>query len=144
MTLSQLISILSASVAPVTLISGVGLLMLSMNNRYARVIDMSREIVRELDSKNSNRAATVKQLRIFFRRAQLMRSAIFFGAVSIFFVALTMGTLFLTQLFGVQSSYVGLLAFALSLASLTVSIGFYIRDISVSLQALKLELSEYL
>ena len=38
-SVAQLIRILTASIAPVIVISGVGLLLLSMTNRHVRVID---------------------------------------------------------------------------------------------------------
>jgi Protein of unknown function (DUF2721) len=46
---AQLIRILSASIAPVIVISGVGLLLLSMTNRYNRRIDSALDLVKDLD-----------------------------------------------------------------------------------------------
>jgi hypothetical protein len=46
----QLIRILSASIAPVIVISGVGLLLLSMTNRYGRVIERARDFIKDLDA----------------------------------------------------------------------------------------------
>ena len=42
--METLIRILHASISPVALISGVGLLILSMTNRFARVTDRLREL----------------------------------------------------------------------------------------------------
>ena len=44
MQFNELMSILQAAVSPVILISGVGLLILSMTNRFGRVVDRSRQI----------------------------------------------------------------------------------------------------
>ena len=46
--LPQLIPILAASIAPVIVISGVGLRLLSMTNRYSKVIDRARELIKDL------------------------------------------------------------------------------------------------
>jgi hypothetical protein len=42
MLLNDLMTTLQLSIGPVILISGVGLILLSMSNRFARVIDRSR------------------------------------------------------------------------------------------------------
>jgi uncharacterized protein DUF2721 len=46
---TELVGILSASIAPVIVISGVGLLVLSMTNRHSRVIDRVRELTKDLE-----------------------------------------------------------------------------------------------
>jgi hypothetical protein len=45
--LRDVVPLLQASVSPVTVISGVGLLILSMTNRYGRVIDRVRTLLKE-------------------------------------------------------------------------------------------------
>ncbi len=50
MPTSSVIQILTASIAPVIVISGIGLLLLSITNRYGRAIDRARLIMRELQS----------------------------------------------------------------------------------------------
>jgi hypothetical protein len=47
-TVAELIPVLQVAVGPVILVSGVGLLLLTMTNRLARVIDRSRLLYREL------------------------------------------------------------------------------------------------
>jgi hypothetical protein len=54
---AQLIRILSASIAPVIVISGIGLLLLSMTNRYSRVIERARELIKDLDATKEKPAA---------------------------------------------------------------------------------------
>jgi hypothetical protein len=46
----DLAQLLQSSIAPVTLISGAGLLLLSMTNRYGRAIDRIRVIVKEVQN----------------------------------------------------------------------------------------------
>src|ERR1039457_3922044 len=48
MPIHAVVQILTASIAPVIVISGVGLLLLSITNRYGRVIDRARLLMREL------------------------------------------------------------------------------------------------
>jgi hypothetical protein len=48
MPTTSVVQILTASIAPVIVISGIGLLLLSITNRYGRAIDRARLIMREV------------------------------------------------------------------------------------------------
>ena len=54
METSDLVYAFQASVSPVVLISGVGLLLLSMTNRLARAVDQSRNIASLRKSSDPN------------------------------------------------------------------------------------------
>jgi CHASE3 domain sensor protein len=141
----QLIRILSASIAPVIVISGVGLLLLSMTNRYSRVIDRARDFIKDLDAieDDARRRLLVEQIRIIYRRARFLRLAIILGTISIFFVAITVRALFAGQVVGVGADYVSVPCFGLCLLSLLGSLYFFIKDVSISLTALELEIEPY-
>lgn len=143
---AQLISILSASIAPVIMISGVGLLLLSMTNRYSRVTDLARDLVRglEADRESLRPELLVEQVRITYRRARILRLAIILGSLSILFVAITVLSLFAEQVLGVAVDYFSVPFFGLSLLALLGSLYLFIRDLGVSLSALELELGSYI
>ena len=63
-----------------------------------------------------------------------------YASWSIFFVSLTILSLFAEGVLGLRLDYVSLPFFALCLVSLVISIFYSIRDITVSLTALELEL----
>ena len=42
--LTEIVSVLQVAIAPVILISGVGLLLLSLTNRFGRAVDRTRQI----------------------------------------------------------------------------------------------------
>lgn len=141
----SVVQILTASIAPVIVISGVGLLLLSISNRYGRTIDRVRLLARELsvsDPESARRRRLSDQLRVTNERAHMLRSSMLYGSVSIFFVSLTILSLFAEQLLGLQKDFVALPFFALCLISLVVSMYYSIRDITVSLEALELEVQE--
>jgi hypothetical protein len=142
---AQLIRILSASIAPVIVISGVGLLLLSMNNRYSRVIELARDLVKDLDITQEpvRHELLVEQVRIIYRRARILRLAIILGSCSILFVAVTVLSLFAGQLLGAGLDYLSVPCFGLSLFALLGSIYFFIRDVGISLTALELEIGSY-
>ena len=140
-----LVTILSASIAPVIVISGVGLLLLSMTNRHSRVIDRTRDLVREVDGvqEESRRASLVEQVRIIYRRARYLRLAIVLASLSILFVAITVLLLFASQILGFAVEALAIPCFGLSLVALIGSLYFFIRDVGLSLAALELETAPY-
>ena len=84
MTLDQIVPVLQLSIGPVIVISGVGLVLLSMTNRYNGVVTRFRKLAestREDPDHESPRAS--HQLRILFRRARLLRLAIALASTSL-------------------------------------------------------------
>ena len=141
----SVVQILTASIAPVIVISGVGLLLLSITNRYGRAIDRARLLARDLsesDRESARRRQLSEQLRLTNERAHVLRSSMLYASTSIFFVSLTVLSLFAEQLLQLQRDFIALPFFALCLISLVVSMYYSIRDITVSLSALELEVSE--
>lgn len=143
--ITEIVGILAASIAPVIVISGIGLLLLSMTNRYSRVIDRSRELTRDLGTARepTRRELFLAEVRILYRRARILRRAIILSSVSILFVGMTVFSLFAAQLLKVRADYVSIPSFGLSLIALIGSLYFFIRDVGVSLMALELEIAPY-
>jgi hypothetical protein len=144
MPTASVVQILTASIAPVIVISGIGLLLLSITNRYGRAIDRARELMRDLDSGDEGSAGVrhlEEQLRHTHQRARLLRGSMIYASVSIFFVTLTILTLFADQVLQLHVDFVALPFFALCLITLVISIYYSIRDITVSLAALEMEMS---
>ena len=141
----QLVQILPASIAPVIVISGVGLLLLSMTNRYGRAIDRARDLVKDLEASldEPRRRLVTEQIRIIYRRARSLRTAILLSSLSILCVAVTVLALFAGLVAGVTADYVAVPCFGLSLILLLGSLYFFIRDVMYSLTALELEVGPY-
>jgi hypothetical protein len=140
MTLHELIPVLQVAIGPVILISGVGLLLLSMTNRFGRVIDRTRQLVEAWQRAPELHAARAAQLAILAKRARLIRAAIALAAVSALLAALLIITLFLAawQRFDSAWPVVGL--FMACLGALIGALVCFIMDINVSLAALQLEI----
>ena len=139
----ELIPVLQVAIGPVILISGFGLLLLSMTNRYGRVIDRSRELSRQLRRDGeAERARLLLEVNVLYRRARVVRVTIIFAIVSILLAALLIITLFLTALFNWEVALLISLIFILCMASLMTSLGFFIYDVQLSLSALKMELDD--
>ena len=141
-TPNSLITSIQLSVSPVILTSGVGLLLLSMTNRFGRLIDRTRLISRELRTcSTAERPMLEEQLGILFRRAMVMRVAIVLAIACILGVSLLIFAIFMTGSLGprwtrvvISSLFVG------SIGALTISVLALLKEILLSLEALKLEI----
>jgi Cu/Ag efflux pump CusA len=141
--LSELVPVLQTAVGPVILISGVGLLLLSLTNRFGRAVDRTRQLLRETrGAVEHDRQRLAAQVQNLYRRAQLIQRAIIFGAISLLFAAVLIITLFFTALMKMESAIVISLLFICCLISLIISLIAFIMDIRLSLQALKLEMGD--
>jgi len=144
MHLEQIVPILQLAIGPVIVISGVGLLLLSMTNRFGRIIDRSRILA---VSKHKGSAADGihnidEQLQIMTRRARLLRAAIAFVSISLLLDSLLIITLFLVELIGFNGTLLIITLFICCMLALIIGLLYFIADINVSLAALKLETSQ--
>ncbi|MGO8835794.1 MAG: DUF2721 domain-containing protein [Limisphaerales bacterium] len=139
--IEKIIPMLQVAIGPVILISGVGLLLLTMTNRLGRAIDRVRQLTRELpDRTGREREQTLAQVAILYRRARMIRLSITLAALSALLASALIITLFLTALLQWESGLLASLIFIACMGALFASLVAFIRDINLSLQALKLEL----
>ncbi|MFY9227090.1 MAG: DUF2721 domain-containing protein [Blastocatellia bacterium] len=145
--INEVTKILQTAISPVVLVSGVGLLVLSMTNRFARTTDRARALAREIEEKNiaTDDVNNLKaQIGILYKRSKILMFSISFAIASIFFVSLLIIALFSASLLGLHINIIITIFFVLSLISLTISLVLFIKEISLSLKALKLEIKELL
>jgi hypothetical protein len=139
--LNELVPVLQTSVGPVILISGVGLLLLSLTNRFGRAVDRARQLLREMRGSTGDvRQRLACQVENLYQRARLIQTAVVFSAISILFAAVLIITLFFTALLKLELAVIISAFFICCLVSLICSLIAFIMDIRLSLQALKLEL----
>ncbi len=137
---TELIPVLQTAIGPVILISGVGLLLLSMTNRLGRTIDRARSLAATLERhKDEARARTSAQLAILWRRARLLRLAITFAAMSALSAAVLIIIIFLAALLRMEVAWLIGVLFMFCMAALIASLLVFIHDINQALAALKLE-----
>lgn len=135
MPLPEVISRLQLAVSPVILISGVGLLLLSITNRYGRVIDRVRVLGDALRRADQQPPHLRCQLDILMRRAGLLRTSITYGVVSLICASLLIIGLFLFSDAGLLVT----VTFSACMASLILSLAVFMVDINASLRAVKLD-----
>ena len=140
-SVAQLIPVLQTAIGPVILISGIGLLLLTMTNRLGRAIDRARILVGSLpNTAEVKEEKIVAQLRILWGRARMIRLAIALASVSALVAAILVIVLFCTALWQIESAWIIVVLFMVCMVSLIGSLVIFIRDINQSLAALKLEL----
>ena len=129
---SELIPVLQVAIGPVILISGVGLLLLTLTNRYGRTIDRSRQLVGELrECTEAHRNRLEGQVPILYRRARLIRMSILLAGVSVLLASVLIIVLFLTALWKLEVGLLISLLFIACMVSLSGSLVAFIRDINL-------------
>lgn len=134
--------ILQLSITPVALISGVGLLLLSMTNRLGRVIDRARDVGKAAAALPEDPDAAA-EIRVLFRRARLLQLAIALVATSIFTAALMIAAIFLMHVATAGLARAVLALFGACLACLVTSLALFLADIFLSIRWLRLSLGRY-
>ena len=135
MPLEHVIPVLQVAIGPMILVSGVGLILLSMTNRFGRIIDRAREIAH---SHHENGSA---QLHILLRRAAILRGDITLAVLSALLAALMIIALFVGTVLHMPVVPVVVTLFIACMLSLIVSLLLFIADLNLSLAALKLEVN---
>lgn len=140
---SELIPVLQVAIGPVILISGVGLLLLTMTNRFGRVIDRARILAGMLHEVDlADPEPILKQINIMSCRARLLRVAIIMGTISVLLAAILVIVLFFIALLRLEAAWLIGALFIGCMAALIYSLVEFIRDLNYSLLALQLELGE--
>ena len=140
-SLHEIIPVLQTAIGPVILISGIGLLLLTMTNRLGRAIDRVRQLARDLDTLTGpDRDPVLAQVVIIYRRARLLRVTIALAGLSVLLAGVLIIALFLSALLHWDQGLPVSMIFIACLGALIVSLATFIYDIHLSLVALKMEL----
>jgi len=140
-TVAGLVPILQTAIGPMILISGVGLLLLTMTNRLARVLDRARAIAPLMPAASAEEAALIdRELCVLWRRARTVRIAIALVAGSALAAALLIIVLFFTALLQLEIAWLIATLFVVCMLCLISGLIAFIVDVNLSLATLTLEL----
>lgn len=145
MNADDLARLLSGAVSPMLVISAAGLLLLSMTNRYGRVIDRARSYTSRwstLDPMSSEAMAVREELKVVWERAGVLRLAITLSTASVLGVVITVLGLFLQLIIHWPVGSLVAVCFGVSLVLLGASVLAFIRDMTISLRALAHEIKQ--
>lgn len=119
---------------PALLFSATSLILLAYTNRFLTIATIVRSLKQTYDQKeSSNTLLEIKNLNL---RLTLIRYMQLFGVLSLFLSVFAMLLLFIDQ------KLAGIYLFGLSLLSLLISLGISFWEISISVNALRLHLSD--
>lgn len=138
----QLVPILQLAIGPVILISGVGLLLLTLTNRFGRLLDRARALNRDNPASPAVAADVRAQISILHRRSSILRLSIILGAITVLLVPVLILVLFLSALLKLEAGWLIVAIFCLSQISLFGSMLAFIQDMNLALEAVRLEIRE--
>jgi len=137
--------ILQYSISPVVLISAVGLMLLTLTNRFGRAIDRCRDLTRTIDgAKASAREPYREQLRIVVRRARWLQNSIVLVVASLILSCLMIFLMFLKILAGWPVGGAIVVAFGLDVLALIGSLVYFVLDLFFAVEALEIEVGRCL
>lgn len=137
--------ILQFSISPVVLISSVGLMLLTLTNRFARTIDRSRALGSAIDAAAPEaRAPYQEQLRIVLRRAHWLQNSIVLVVVSLILSCLMIFLMFLKILAGWPVGGAIIAAFGLNVLALIGALLYFVLDLRYAVSALEIEVGRHL
>lgn len=119
---------------PALLFSATSLILLAYTNRFLTIAQIVRGLKKTYDIEYSK--SILLQIKNLNLRISLIRWMQLFGVLCLFLSVFSMLVLFLEQ------QFVGIILFAASLLSLLISLGISFWEISISVTALRLHLSD--
>jgi len=139
-SIGEFVPVLQTAIGPVILISGIGLLLLTMTNRMGRIIDRSRALLTGLDASEEGSAATInRELTILWKRARYIRMSILLATLTCLGASVLIILLFISVLITLDTSLVIASLFIGGMVSLCLSLVFFLLDVNLTLAALKIE-----
>ncbi len=141
MLLNDLIGTLQLAIGPVILISGIGLIILSLTNRFGRIVDRTRQLsVEYRNTSETDQKRILLELEILTVRAKVIRGSNFLAVLSVLLVSFIIIGLFGSALYHFTMTYILIILFISSIISLILSLFLFIYDLDLSLKALWIEL----
>jgi len=134
--------LLAAAVTPLVLISGVGLILLSLVNRYSHAIDRTRELYNTPKDDNTVFQKRQLQVRHMYKRCTILKKSIGFlitcVACSGFIILLSV----IQQIININFEIFKIILLFIAILSLVLSILMFFVDIRLSMTALDIELGK--
>jgi hypothetical protein len=131
--------VIQLAVAPVFLLSGIGIVLTVLTNRLARVVDRARKLE---EAARAGAAETLEErrqeLRIMARRTRLMNHAITLSTCSALLVAVVVVLLFLAAFLDFNATLAVAGLFILAMLSLIGALLLFLREVFLAIKALKI------
>ncbi len=130
---------LSDALAPVTLISGVGLLLVSMSARYCHATSRIRQLLAERKEESEDFHEEIDQsIDLIYKRARLLKTGILTLMISAAFSSLQVLVIVIERLFSLDLSLMKSTMLLASVIFIVISSCIYVSEVQVSVKALGL------
>lgn len=130
---------LSDALAPVTLISGVGLLLVSMSARYCHATSRIRQLLAERKEEPEDFHEEIDQsIDLIYKRASLLKTGILTLMISAAFSSLQVLVIVIERLFSLDLSLMKSTMLLASVIFIVISSCIYVSEVQVSVKALGL------
>jgi hypothetical protein len=133
----DIVHLIQSAVAPVFLLSGVGVTLGVLTNRLARIIDRARALEKEFDRSGPQADELRTNLKTLARRAHYINTAIALSSVSALFVALVVIFLFASAFVPVDLSVTIAVLFVASMLSLTAAFVAFLIEVRIATASLR-------
>lgn len=139
---ADILRTIQAAIAPVVLISAIGLLLLTLTARLGRIVDRSRLLAAERRAGGGTEALARidDQLTILSGRARLVRLAVALSATAIGLSGVLVVVLFVSMLLQVNVALIAAMLFIASMLSLVFAMLAFVRELFLALRALDVEM----
>jgi hypothetical protein len=134
--------VLSAAVTPLVLISGVGLILLSLVNRYNHAIDRTRQLHNTPHENQDLFIRRQRQVSHMYRRCQILQRSIGFLILSVACSGIIVLVSVLQLLTGWDLNSIKTILLVGGVTALVISILYFFLDIRQSMKALDIELDK--
>jgi hypothetical protein len=136
-TCMDIVHLIQSAVAPVFLLSGVGVTLGVLTNRLARIVDRARLLELRVDKEEARAESTAASLRVLARRAHYINIAIALCTISALFVSLVVMSLFAGAFLSVNLSGAIAILFVAAMICLTAAFGAFLMEVRIAIRALR-------
>jgi hypothetical protein len=134
----DIVHLIQSAVAPVFLLSGVGVTLGVLTNRLARIIDRARALEAQFDRGGPRADELRAMLKVLARRAHYINGAIALSSVSALLVAMVVIMLFASAFVPVDLSVSIAVLFVASMLSLCAAFVAFLIEVRLATQSLRI------
>jgi Protein of unknown function (DUF2721) len=133
----DIVHLIQSAVAPVFLLSGVGVTLGVLTNRLARIVDRARALEQAAPVGAARTESASASLRVLARRAHYINIAIALCTISALLVSLVVMSLFTSAFVAINLSALIAILFVLAMICLTGAFGVFLIEVRLATRSLQ-------
>jgi len=135
----NVVHVIQLAVAPVFLLSGVGVILTVLTNRLARIIDRARQLEDRLHGSPDDRREEMRtEMSLLSHRAWMVNIALTLGTSCALLVCLVIALLFVGSALRLDMDAVISIMFVTAMAALVGSLSIFLREIYLGTAQLRI------